>query len=61
MKILLQQAQANAMSGSMSSNQANYVQNWTIGALAITYLKVKPAGAEMLGAAPEQIWRCSRG
>jgi poly(beta-D-mannuronate) lyase len=55
MKILLQQAQADALTGTMSSNQANYVQNWTLGALAITYLKVRPAGADALGATPAQI------
>jgi poly(beta-D-mannuronate) lyase len=55
MKILLPQAQADAMTGSMSSNQANYVQNWTLGALAIAYLKVRQAGPEGLGATPEQI------
>jgi len=54
MKILLQQAQADALTGTMSSNQANYVQNWTLGALAITYLKVRPAGAEALGTTPSQ-------
>lgn len=54
-KILMQQAQGDAMTGSMSSNQANYVQNWTLGALAITCLKVRPAGPEALGATPEQI------
>ena len=55
MTILLQQSQADAMTGSMSSNQANYVQNWTLGALAITYLKVRLAGPEALGATPAQI------
>jgi poly(beta-D-mannuronate) lyase len=54
MKILLQQAQAEAMTGSVSSNQANYVQNWTLGALAITYLKVRQAGPDVLGATPAQ-------
>jgi poly(beta-D-mannuronate) lyase len=53
-KILLEQAQADAMTGSMSSNQANYVQNWTIGALAVTYLKVRQAGPDALGVTPEQ-------
>ena len=55
MKILLPQAQADVMTGSMSSNQANYVQNWTLGALAIAYLKVRQVGPEGLGATPEQI------
>ena len=54
MKILLQQAQADALTGSMSSNQANYVQNWTLGSLAITYLKVRQAGPGVLGATPAQ-------
>lgn len=54
MRILLQQAQADAMTGAMSSNQANYVQNWTLGALAVTYLKVRQGGPEVLGATPEQ-------
>jgi len=53
MSILEVQAQAGAMTGSMSSNQANYVQNWTIGGLAIAYLKVRGAGPA-LGASPEQ-------
>lgn len=54
MRILLQQAQADAMTGSMSSNQANYLQNWTLGALAVTYLKVRQAGSNSLGATPQQ-------
>jgi len=53
MSILAAQAQGQAMTGSMSSNQANYVQNWTIGGLAIAYLKVRGAGPA-LGASPEQ-------
>ena len=54
MKVLEVQAQANAMTGSMSTNQANYMQGWTMGALAITYLKVRTAGPVALGATPEQ-------
>jgi len=54
MQVLETQAVANAMTGSMSSNQANYVQNWTLGALAISYLKVRAAGPT-LGATPEQM------
>jgi len=50
MQVLETQAAANAMTGSMSSNQANYVQNWTLGGLAISYLKVRAAS----GATPEQ-------
>jgi poly(beta-D-mannuronate) lyase len=45
------EAQANAMTGSMSSNQAQYVQNWTLGALAISWLKVQQAHA----ATPEEL------
>ena len=44
-QILGVQAQGNAMTGTMSSNQANYVQNWTLGGLAVAYLKVRNAGA----------------
>lgn len=54
MQVLETQAAANAMTGSMSSNQANYVQNWTLGALAICYLKVRTAGPA-LGATPQQV------
>jgi len=53
-QILATQAAANAMTGSMSSNQANYVQNWTLGALAICYLKVRNAGPYTLPATPLQ-------
>jgi len=54
MQVLETQAAANAMTGSMSSNQANYVQNWTMGGLAISYLKVRMAGPA-LGATPKQM------
>jgi poly(beta-D-mannuronate) lyase len=54
MQVLETQAAANAMTGSMSSNQANYVQNWTMGGLAISYLKVRTAGPA-LGATLEQM------
>ncbi len=47
MKLLSAQANAHAMTGSMSTNQAQYVQNWTLGALAVTYLKVRSAGPAM--------------
>ena len=40
-RILFAQAQANAMAGNMSSNQAYYVQNWAVGALAVAWLKVR--------------------
>lgn len=53
-QLLVQQAQANAMTGSMSSNQAYYVQNWAIGALAIVWLKVQSAGAAALEVSPAQ-------
>lgn len=43
--LLTQQAAADAMTGSMSSNQAYYMQNWTLGALAISALKVRSAHA----------------
>ncbi|HEY0306708.1 MAG TPA: alginate lyase family protein [Acidobacteriaceae bacterium] len=35
---------ADSMTGSMSTNQAYYMQNWTMGALAISYLKVQKSG-----------------
>jgi poly(beta-D-mannuronate) lyase len=43
LEILDAQAAAHAMTGTMSSNQAYYVQNWTLGALAVTWLKVREA------------------
>ena len=43
LKIVVAQSEADAMTGNMSSNQANYVQNWTLGALAATWLKVRAA------------------
>jgi poly(beta-D-mannuronate) lyase len=52
--ILFAQAQANAMTGNMSSNQAYYVQNWAIGAFAMVWLKVRPAGSAALGLSPAQ-------
>ena len=53
-QILLAQAQAKSMTGSMSSNQAYYVQNWALGALAVAWLKVRPAGDAALGLTPAQ-------
>ncbi len=53
-QILLEQAQAKSMTGSMSSNQAYYVQNWALGALAVAWLKVRPAGDAALGLTPAQ-------
>jgi poly(beta-D-mannuronate) lyase len=43
LQILGVDAAADAMTGTMSSNQANYVQNWSLGALAVTWLKVRQA------------------
>jgi poly(beta-D-mannuronate) lyase len=53
--VLLVQAQGHAMTGDMSSNQAYYVQNWTLGALAVVWLKVRPAGPAALGLTPAKI------
>jgi len=43
LQILTTEAAAQSMTGAMSSNQAYYVQNWTLGALAVTWLKVRDA------------------
>jgi poly(beta-D-mannuronate) lyase len=43
LQILLADAKAESMTGDMASNQSNYVQNWTLGALAVTWLKVRSA------------------
>lgn len=43
-QMVKQDAVADSMTGSMSTNQAYYVQNWTLGALAISYLKVQKSG-----------------
>jgi poly(beta-D-mannuronate) lyase len=43
LKLLDRQADADAMTGEMASNQSFYVQNWTIGSLAIAWLKVRDA------------------
>ena len=53
-QILFTQAQPNAMTGNMSSNQAYYVQNWAIGAFAVAWLKVRPAGSAALGLSTAQ-------
>ncbi|WP_254063504.1 alginate lyase family protein [Granulicella sp. S190] len=37
-------ARDGALAGSMSSNQAYYVQGWVVGAIAIAYLKVRDSG-----------------
>ena len=42
-RVLALNAQAGAMTGKMSSNQAYYVQNWTLSGLAIVWLKVRSA------------------
>ena len=41
LQILNMEAAADAMTGAMSSNQANYVQNWSLGAFAVSWLKVR--------------------
>ena len=43
LRLLHTQALANAMTGQMSSNQAYYVQHWTLGALSVAWLKVRSA------------------
>jgi poly(beta-D-mannuronate) lyase len=50
LRILATAAADEAMTGSMSSNQAEYLRGWTVGALAIAFLKVRAADA----ATPEQ-------
>jgi poly(beta-D-mannuronate) lyase len=52
-RILMAQAEAKSMTGNMSSNQAYYVQNWALGALAVAWLKVRPAGGDTLGQTAE--------
>src|SRR5579883_126868 len=37
-------AKDGVFTGKMSSNQAYYVQGWTIGAIAIAYLKIRGSG-----------------
>lgn len=44
LKILDTQAAAGAMLGKMSTNQAYYMQGWTMGGMAIAYLKVRNSG-----------------
>jgi poly(beta-D-mannuronate) lyase len=53
-QLLAAQAQVDAMTGSMSTNQAQYVQNWTMGALAISYLKVRNGEAQAPGTTAAQ-------
>lgn len=45
LEILDANARNHAMTGAMASNQSYYVQNWTLGALAVTYLKVRNSDA----------------
>lgn len=45
LQILVADARSGAMTGAMASNQSYYVQNWTVGALAIAYLKVRDSAA----------------
>lgn len=45
LRILDRAAGQHALTGAMSSNQAHYVQGWTLGALAVTYLKVRTSSA----------------
>jgi poly(beta-D-mannuronate) lyase len=51
LQILDANARNRAMTGAMASNQSYYVQGWTLGALAVTYLKVRNSAA---GPASEQ-------
>jgi poly(beta-D-mannuronate) lyase len=43
LQLLDAEAAGDAMTGSMSSNQAYYVQNWTLGGVAVSWLKVRSA------------------
>lgn len=45
LQILDTQAIGQAMTGNMASNQSNYLRNWTLGSLAVTYLKVRDSSA----------------
>ncbi len=45
LEILDANARNHAMTGTMASNQSYYVQNWTLGALAVTFLKVRHSDA----------------
>jgi len=45
LKILDANARNQAITGIMASNQSYYIQNWTLGALAVTYLKVRNSSA----------------
>lgn len=41
---ILALAQEHSLAGTMSSNQAYYVQGWVVGAIAIAYLKIRDSG-----------------
>jgi poly(beta-D-mannuronate) lyase len=41
---ILSLAQDHSLAGKMSSNQAYYVQGWVVGAVAISYLKIRETG-----------------
>jgi poly(beta-D-mannuronate) lyase len=45
LRILDANARNHAMTGTMASNQSYYIQNWTLGALAVTFLKVRHSNA----------------
>jgi poly(beta-D-mannuronate) lyase len=51
MSRIITMAQDKSLSGKMSSTQADYVQGWVVGAVAIAYLKVRETG----NATPGQI------
>jgi poly(beta-D-mannuronate) lyase len=56
LQILDVEAAGDAMTGAMSTNQANYVQNWSLGAFAVSWLKVRganPGTAEQRKAATD--------
>ena len=43
LQILKTEAGAQSMTGTMASNQSDYMQGWTIGGLAVSWLKVREA------------------
>lgn len=45
LQILDASARSHAITGAMVSNQSYYVQGWTLGALAVTWLKVRNSSA----------------
>jgi poly(beta-D-mannuronate) lyase len=45
LRLLDTQAAAQSMTGAMASNQSYYLRNWTLGSLAVAYLKVRDADA----------------